>query len=161
MTCLMEPLPTELRPTTRLARTPPWLAPNPDVATGRVHALVCADARWTGEWLRHSLEAQGYEVCGTTTDGAEALSLALTTFPDVVLTDLRLPGLSGIELTRRLMAALPTPVVVLAGPRDGIALQHALQAGAVGYLVKPFAEERLRPAIEGAMRIFADTILSR
>jgi CheY-like chemotaxis protein len=128
-------------------------------ATGRVHALVCADGRWTGEWLKHSLEAQGYEVCGTATDGAEALSLALTTFPDVVLTDLRLPGLSGVELTRRLMAALPTPVVVLAGPRDGIALQHALQAGAVGYLVKPFAEERLRPAIQGAMRVFADALV--
>jgi AmiR/NasT family two-component response regulator len=123
---------------------------------GRVQVLVCEADPWAAEWLRRTLQASGFEVCGVARDGAEAFSLAITAFPDVVVTDLWLPVLDGVELTRRLSDSLPTPVLVLAGPRDGRRLQEALAAGAVGYLVKPFAGERLRPAIEGAMRVFAE-----
>jgi AmiR/NasT family two-component response regulator len=131
-------------------------APGPERSTGRVHVLVCDDKGWEREWLRRTLQSQGYEVCGVARDGAEALTLALATFPDVVLTDLRMPRMDGVELTRRLMETLPTPVVALAEPRDGSLVRQALMAGAVGYLIKPFAEDRLRPVIDGAMRAFAD-----
>jgi AmiR/NasT family two-component response regulator len=123
---------------------------------GRVQVMVCEADPWAAEWLRQTLQAHDLEVCGVARDGLEAFTLALTSFPDVVVTDLWLPEMDGVELTRRLSDALPTPIVVLAGPRDGRRLQEALAAGAVGYLVKPFAGERLRPAIEGALRIFAE-----
>jgi AmiR/NasT family two-component response regulator len=158
MTCLMESL---TRPNA-MARSPrplpdsPALAQSPDRSTGRVHALVCGEKGWEREWLRRTLQSLGYEVCGVARDGVEALTVALATFPDVVLTDLRLPRMDGAELTRRLMEALPTPVIALAEPRDGSLVRQALMAGAVGYLIKPFAEDRLRPVIDGAMRAFAD-----
>jgi two-component system, response regulator PdtaR len=164
MTCLMESFtrpiaaphgmlpPPETTPTLRVAAD----AQGPGRSTGRVHALVCDDKGWEREWLRRALQSQGYEVCGVARDGAEALAVALATFPDVVLTDLRMPRLDGVELTRRLMEALPTPVVALAEPRDGELVRQALAAGAVAYLVKPFAQDRLRPVIDGAMRAFAD-----
>lgn len=123
---------------------------------GRVHVLICEPERWSAEWLCRALKSQEYEVCGVARDGVEALSMARTTFPDVVLTSLRPGRLDGVTLTRRLCEALPTPVIVMAGPRDGLRLREALAAGAVGYLVRPFAAERLRPVIDGAMRIFAE-----
>lgn len=123
---------------------------------GRLQVLICEADPWAAEWLRQTVQTDGFEVCGIARDGAEAFSLALTTFPDVVIAELWLPTMDGVELTRRLSDALPTPVLALAGPRDGRRLQEALAAGAVGYLVKPFAGERLRPAIEGALRVFAE-----
>ncbi len=158
MTCLMERMtrPNAMGPSPRPLPDTPALAPSPDRSTGRVHALVCDDQGWEREWLWRALQSLGYEVCGVARDGAEALSMALVRFPDVVLTDLRMPRMDGAELTRRLMEALPTPVIALAEPRDGSLVRQALMAGAVGYLVKPFAEERLQPVIDGAMRAFAD-----
>jgi AmiR/NasT family two-component response regulator len=158
MTCLMESL-TRPNPAARSTRPLPDISAGtqgPERSTGQVHVLVCDDKGWERGWLRRALQSQGYEVCAVARDGAEALVMALATFPDVVLTDLQMPRMDGVELTRRLMEGLPTPVVALAEPRDGSLVRQALIAGAVGYLIKPFAEDRLRPVIDGAMRAFAD-----
>jgi AmiR/NasT family two-component response regulator len=61
-----------------------------------------------------------------------------------------------VALTQRLTEALPTPVLVMAEPGEGLRLHEARAAGAVGCLVKPFTDECLRPAIEGALRLFAE-----
>jgi DNA-binding NarL/FixJ family response regulator len=79
----------------------------------------------------------GIEVAGVARDGEEAVRLAASLRPDVVLMDLRMPRLDGVEATRRLAAAGPTPrVVVLTTYADEESIFAALQAGALGYLTK-------------------------
>ena len=85
--------------------------------------------------LRGLLEAAGLHVCAEARDGEEAVSLARETEPDVALLDVRMPGLSGIEVTAY-------------GERELVS--RAVEAGVFGYLVKPFRETDLLPAIATA-----------
>jgi DNA-binding NarL/FixJ family response regulator len=88
------------------------------------------------------------EVIGTAADGVEALELARTEQPDVVLMDLRMPGMDGAEATRRIRAELPeTQVLVLTTYADDESLFPALQAGARGYLTKDASAEEIEQAI--------------
>jgi response regulator NasT len=100
--------------------------------------------------LRGLLEAAGLEVCAEARDGEEAVSLARETEPDVALLDVKMPRLDGIEAARRILAERPIPIVIVTayGERDVVA--RAVEAGVFGYLVKPFRDTDLLPAIETA-----------
>ncbi|HEX6762804.1 MAG TPA: response regulator transcription factor [Gaiellaceae bacterium] len=88
------------------------------------------------------------EVAGTAADGHEAVTLARETRPDVVLMDLRMPGLDGAEATRLIRGELPqTQVLVLTTYADDDSLFPALQAGARGYLTKDASAEEIEQAI--------------
>ena len=88
------------------------------------------------------------EVVGAAADGREAIALAHEHRPDVVLMDLRMPGLDGVEATRELRASLPdTQVLVLTTYADDDSLFPALQAGARGYLTKDVSAEEIEQAI--------------
>ena len=88
------------------------------------------------------------EVAGTAADGHEAVMLARETRPDVVLMDLRMPGLDGAEATRLIRGELPqTQVLVLTTYADDDSLFPALQAGARGYLTKDASAEEIEQAI--------------
>jgi DNA-binding NarL/FixJ family response regulator len=88
------------------------------------------------------------EVVGTATDGREAVDHAQREHPDVVLMDLRMPGMDGVQATRRIRAALPdTQVLVLTTYADDDSLFPALQAGARGYLTKDASAEEIEQAI--------------
>lgn len=94
------------------------------------------------------------ELVGSAADGAEAVELVRTTSPDVVLMDLEMPVLDGIEATRTIMAGAPAPVVlVLTSFSDRQRILGALDAGAVGYLLKDASAEDvvrgIRAAAEG------------
>jgi DNA-binding NarL/FixJ family response regulator len=90
----------------------------------------------------------GVEVVGAAADGREALATAHEARPDVVLMDLRMPELDGVEATRRLRAELPdTHVLVLTTYADDESLFPALQAGARGYLTKDASAEEIEEAI--------------
>ena len=97
--------------------------------------------------------ASGFAVVGAASDGEEAVALAAAHEPDVVLMDLSMPGVDGIEATRRLTAAQPDArVVVLTSFSDRERILDALDAGAVGYLLKDAEPDELLRGIEAAAR---------
>ncbi|MFG3602476.1 response regulator [Micromonospora chersina] len=95
--------------------------------------------------------AQDLEVCGQAANGEEAVRLAAETCPDVVLMDLSMPVLDGVEATRRVLTAVPTArVVVLTSFADTARVQDALRAGAIGYLLKDSEPQTLLAAVRSA-----------
>lgn len=91
------------------------------------------------------------EVVGTASDGAEATALCLAEAPDVLLMDLAMPGMDGIEATRRISAAgVGTRVVVLSAFAQRERIESALEAGAVGFVAKDEDPEELFARIRGA-----------
>ena len=93
----------------------------------------------------------GTELAGAAATGTEAVDLASQTQPDVVLMDLHMPGMNGIEATRRIVASCPqTAVLVLTMFDDDDSIAAALRAGARGYLLKGASREQIRCAIHAA-----------
>jgi two-component system response regulator DegU len=103
-----------------------------------VRLLLADDHRMVRQSMRRSMEDAGFEVVGEAADGQEAVRLAGELRPDVVLMDVSMPVLDGVEATRQLRAAADarTQVVMLTMHADAEVVRRALQAGAVGYLTK-------------------------
>ena len=114
-----------------------------------IRVLVADDQRTVRDGLTMLVGLiDGVEVVGAACDGVEAVELAETHRPDVVLMDLRMPRMEGTEATRRIRAELPdTPVLVLTTYADDESLFPALQAGARGYLTKDASAEEIEQAI--------------
>lgn len=106
-----------------------------ELAPARV--VVAEDDDDVREGLCAILERGGFAIVGRATNGAEAVTVALGSCPDVVLTDLRMPGIDGIEAARRIKAAFPsTQVIVLSAYDDESLHRLADDAGVYCYLVK-------------------------
>ena len=96
-------------------------------------------------------DGQDTELTGAATSGTEAVEMARETQPDVVVMDLHMPGLNGIEATRRIVADSPhITVLVLTMFDDDDSIFSALRAGARGYLLKGADQEQIRAAIRAA-----------
>jgi DNA-binding NarL/FixJ family response regulator len=95
---------------------------------------------------------EGIEVVGTAADGAAAVALVDELAPDVVLMDLRMPGLDGVQATRQIAGRSSARVVVLTTYADDESVFPALRAGAVGYLTKDASAEQIEAAIRAAHR---------
>ena len=122
--------------------------------------LVVEDDHRIAAFLDRALVQAGYRVA-VAADGPAALAAADTTPPEVVVLDLMLPGLDGLEVARRLRAGGGVPILMLTA-RDGVDDRvQGLDAGADDYLVKPFALEellaRLRALLRGRALAVADT----
>jgi two-component system, NarL family, response regulator DegU len=116
-----------------------------------VRLLLADDHRMLRDGLRRSMEDQGFAVVGEAADGQEAVRLAQQLRPDVVLMDVSMPRLDGVEATRLLRRSLPSvPVVMLTMHADGDVVSRAVQAGAVGYLVKDCSTEEVAAAVRTA-----------
>ncbi|MBA3366869.1 MAG: response regulator [Actinobacteria bacterium] len=100
--------------------------------------------------LRDLLERSGLEVCAEARDGLEAVELARSELPDVAVLDVKMPRLDGIEAARRILAERPIPIVMLTAYGQEELVSRAVEAGVFGYLVKPFREADLLPAITTA-----------
>ncbi|WP_316739162.1 response regulator transcription factor [Streptomyces sp. MK7] len=111
--------------------------------------------------------APGMEVVGEAADGAESVTLAAKTRPDVILMDIRMPGMTGIEATRRILseAADPAPRVLILTTFDlDEYVYGALRAGAAGFLLKDAGPERLLAAVtavHGGDSLFAPVVTRR
>jgi response regulator NasT len=101
--------------------------------------------------LREMLENLGYAVVGEAGDGAAAVNLARSLKPDLVLMDIKMPDMDGIAAAQTLGAERVAPVLLLTAYSDREFIDRAVDAGVMGYLVKPFAEAQLKPAIDVAL----------
>ena len=106
--------------------------------------------------LREMLTNLGYLVVGEAGDGQSAVNMARELKPDLVIMDIRMPNLDGIEAAEILTEEKIAPVVLLTAYSQKDLVDRAKAAGVVGYLVKPFKETDLSPAIEVALARFAE-----
>jgi two-component system, response regulator PdtaR len=100
--------------------------------------------------LAEMLARAGFHVCGQARDGVEAVELARSERPDVAVLDVKMPRLDGIEAARRILDERPIPIVMLTAYGQDELVSRAVEAGIFGYLVKPFRESDLVPAIQTA-----------
>jgi len=120
-----------------------------DQIGGRV--LIVEDDADIADVLRRSLRNEGYEV-RTSTDGNEALDVAAGFVPDLVVLDLGLPGLDGIEVCRRLRSDGDVPILMLTARAETSDRVTGLDSGADDYLVKPFERKELLARIRALLR---------
>ena len=106
--------------------------------------------------LAEMLSEEGYEVVGEAGDGARAVELALELRPDLVILDVQMPVLDGIAAAERIAGARIAPVVILTAFSQRELVERARDAGAMAYLVKPFSQSDLVPAIEMAISRYAE-----
>jgi response regulator NasT len=96
------------------------------------------------------LERAGFEVVAEARDGREAVALAAEHRPDLAVMDVKMPELDGIEAARQMLERRQIPIVMLTAFSEAALVGRAVDAGVFGYLVKPFRESDLLPAIEAA-----------
>jgi DNA-binding NarL/FixJ family response regulator len=115
---------------------------------GPIRVLVVDDQRVVRDGLSMLVGLiEGVEVVGSASNGSEAVALAAALRPDVILMDLRMPGIDGVEATRIIKAAQPVAIVVLTTYADDESMFPSLQAGASGYLTKDASAEQIEDAV--------------
>jgi two-component system response regulator AlgR len=118
-----------------------------------VRILIVDDERPARERLADQLRGmQGCEIAGEAADGQEALTVCTRLRPDVVLLDIRMPGMDGIETARHMARLADPPAVIFTTAYDEYAVE-AFEAEAVGYLLKPIRRGKLAQALERAARL--------
>jgi len=124
-----------------------------------IRLLLADDHRMLREGLRRSMTEEGFDVVGEASDGLEAVKLSEELSPDVILMDVTMPELDGVEAARRIHVAQPeVRVVMLTMHADSDVVASAIRAGASGYLVKDCSTEEIASAVRLAMS--GDTALS-
>src|SRR3954453_17872477 len=113
--------------------------------------LVAEDEALIRLDLKEMLEEEGYVVVGEAGDGEQAARLARGIEPDLVILDVKMPVLDGISAAEQIVAARIAPVVMLTAFSQRELVERAVEAGAMAYLVKPFAKSDLLPTIEVAV----------
>ncbi len=120
--------------------------------------LIVDDEPLARDRLRQLLERDdSYDVIGEAGNGSEALAVAAKSQPDVVLLDIRMPGISGIETAHHLNELQPAPAIVFTTAYDEYAVA-AFDARAVGYVLKPVRRSRLEAALRQAARLANNTL---
>jgi len=122
----------------------------------RTRLIIADDESLVRTDLREALTELGYLVVGEVGDGQSAVNMARELEPDVVVMDIKMPGLDGIDAARILTQEKIAPVVLLTAYSQSDLIERATEAGVVGYLVKPFRETDLPPAIELAKARFGE-----
>ena len=113
-----------------------------------IRLMLADDHRMLREGLSRSMSEHGFDVVGAAKDGAEAVNMAQVLTPDVILMDVSMPEMDGVEACRQVRAAVPgTKVVMLTMHADQEVLANAIRAGACGYLVKDCSTEEIAGAV--------------
>ena len=120
------------------------LAPPKKILTVEDNAIVSAD-------VRSILEAAGYDVCPDARDGEQAIEHVRAYSPDLILLDLTLPRLDGVDAASRIREESDAPILVLTGSNDPDLLERAEAAGTSGLVRKPFSEHGLLSAVRSRL----------
>jgi response regulator NasT len=118
--------------------------------------LVAEDEALIRLDLVEMLREEGYDVAGEAADGEEAVRLATELRPDLVILDVKMPKVDGIDAASKIAGKRIAPVVILTAFSQRDLVERARDAGAMAYLVKPFAKHDLVPAIELAVSRFSE-----
>ena len=121
-----------------------------------LRVLIAEDEALIRLDLKEMLEEEGYSVVGEAADGQQAVDLALSLRPDLVILDVKMPVLDGISAAEQVAADQIAPVVILTAFSQRELVERARDAGAMAYLVKPFTKADLVPAIEIAVSRFQE-----
>ncbi|MBV7330470.1 response regulator [Chloroflexi bacterium TSY] len=122
----------------------------------RTRVIIADDESLIRMDLREMLTNLGYLVVGDVGDGRSAVNLARELRPDIVIMDIKMPDMDGIEAAQILTEERISPVLLLSAYSQQELVQRAQKAGVVGYMVKPFRESDLTPAIEVALGRFSE-----
>ena len=123
--------------------------PRPRVLIAEDEAIIRLD-------LKEMLEEEGVEVVGEASDGEAAIRIARETRPDLVILDIKMPGMDGLAASERIVGEGLSAVLILTAFSQKDLVKRAADAGAMGYLVKPFQKSDLMPAIEIALARHAE-----
>ena len=123
---------------------------------GPTRVVIAEDEAIIRMDLRELLEEEGYEVVGETGRGDEAVELVRTLHPDLAILDIKMPGLDGLSAARQITGERLAAVLILTAFSQRDLVEQARDAGAIGYLVKPFQKGDLIPAIEVALGRYAE-----
>lgn len=121
-----------------------------------MRVLIADDEAVIRMGLRTMLEDKGHKVVATATDGASALEMMRTERPEVILLDIKMPGIDGLSAARKIMQERPTPVVMLTAYSQRELVNEAREASVFGYLVKPVKEELLDATLDLAVTRFKE-----
>ena len=127
-----------------------------ETTSRRTRVVIADDESIIRMDLREMLAHLEYDVVGEASDGLAALELTEKLRPDLVILDIKMPGLDGIEAAERVSDRRLAPVVLLTAYSERHLVERAKSAGVSGYLVKPFRESELTPVIELALARFND-----
>jgi DNA-binding response OmpR family regulator len=122
-----------------------------DAVPNRRTIVVVEDEATVAAALRYNLEREGFRCLGAG-DGARALELVATERPDLLLLDLMLPGIDGIEVCRRVRARSTVPIIILTARADEVDRVVGLEVGADDYVTKPFSMRELLARVRAALR---------
>jgi AmiR/NasT family two-component response regulator len=123
-----------------------------------LRVLVAEDEALIRMDLVEMLQEEGYEVAGEAGDGGTAVRLASELRPDLVILDVKMPVLDGLSAAEQIVTARIAPVVILTAFSQRDLVERAREAGVMAYLVKPFQQKDLPPAIEMAVSRFAELV---
>jgi len=121
-----------------------------------VRVLIAEDEALIRMDLREMLEEEGHEVVAEARDGAEAVTLARASRPDIVFMDVKMPNVNGIEAAAAIAAESLAPVVMVTAFSQASLVEEAARAGAMGYVVKPFSRNDIVPAMQVAVSRYAE-----
>jgi response regulator NasT len=121
-----------------------------------MRVLIAEDEALIRMDLREMLEEDGHEVVAEARDGAEAVTLARTSAPDIVFMDVKMPNVDGIEAARTISAESIAPVVMVTAFSQAGLVEEAARAGCMGYVVKPFTRNDIVPAMQVAVTRFSE-----
>jgi response regulator NasT len=119
-----------------------------------IRVVIAEDESVNRVDLEEELEQQGYVVVGAAADGEAAVNLTRELHPDVVLMDIKMPKMDGIEAAETLTREKLAPVLLFTAYSDDELIERARQAGVVHFVTKPWREKDLKPAIEIALSRF-------
>jgi len=126
-----------------------------------LRVLIADDEEAVRAVLVQLSQALSHQVVGQAHDGHEAVALARTTNPDMILLDIRMPHMDGLEAARAITSEKLVPIIIVTAHADQALMEQAAEAGVFSYLLKPITLQRLAAAISTARARFADLQMLR